>query len=249
MSSELNSFLEETGLTEYEARALASLFTLKEAQAPQISRNSQVPKTRVYDVLERLTKKGLIIEVSGRPKRYKCMEPEKVFDILLSELKEKLKKLQARAEELKNTISSKSPETEFEKVLKVKDKNDFYRILVQEIESAKKSVNILSNTVHENNFVLDSIKKASGKNVEIKIISGINSQENTQKGILESGIKIKKAPHGLEAFIIDDKKVILSISDLTEQKTGYHFTIWPQNPHMANALQHYFDKLWTEEKA
>jgi len=103
--TELNNFLEKLGLTEYEAKTLSSLFRLREAEAPEISRNAQVPKTRVYDVLARLTKKNLIIEIHGRPKRYMSIEAEKVFALLIEEKRKELQELEKRASELKETIT------------------------------------------------------------------------------------------------------------------------------------------------
>src|SRR3989344_3070067 len=101
---EVNLFLEKLGLTEYEAKTLSSLFELKEAEAPQISRNAQVPKTRVYDVLDRLTKRSLIIEVSGRPKKYRVVEPQKVFDRLIEDKKKEIESLVEKAEAFKKTV-------------------------------------------------------------------------------------------------------------------------------------------------
>lgn len=243
--AKITAFLEEAGLTEYEARVLSSLFRLKAAQPPQISRNSQVPKTRVYDVLERLEKKGLIIEVSERPKKYQAIETEKAFETLLNDMKNRLTKMQEQAEELKKSLEEKPLDTDFEKVFKVKDKNDFFRILAQEILTAKKTVTILSNTSHENRAIEDSVRKAKEKNIEIKIITAMNS---TKKPSLftEHGVEAKEAQNALDAFIIDGKKVMLSLSDLASEKPAYHFAIWPENTHMAAALQHYFDKLWKE---
>ncbi len=245
-SAELSAFLEELGLTEYEAKALTSLFRLKEAEAPQISRNSQVPKTRVYDVLERLTKKGLIIEVSGRPKKYKSLETEKAFDLLLDDMKSRVRKLEEKSVVLKNSIVAQPLGTEFEKVLKVKEKADFAKILVQEIESAKISIHGFSNMLSENTFLADAMQKAADKNIGIRLLSG--PMKKGAGDFTKKGIELRETSHSLEAFIVDGKKVILSISDLSQEKPGYHFTIWPNNLHMASALTHYFEKLWEEAK-
>ena len=82
-SGETHNLLEKLGLTEYEAKTLETLFKLKEAEAPTISRIAQVPKTRVYDVLEKLIQKNLIMEISGRPKLYRAIEPQKAIESLL----------------------------------------------------------------------------------------------------------------------------------------------------------------------
>ena len=77
------------GLTEYEARTLTTLFNFVEADAPHISRNAEIPKTRIYDVLEKLKEKGLILEVYGRPKRYKVIDPNEIFKQLIDNKKKK----------------------------------------------------------------------------------------------------------------------------------------------------------------
>ncbi len=245
--SELTNYLSELGLTEYEAKTLTTLFKLKEAQAPQISQTSQVPKTRVYDILERLAKKGLIIEVSGRPKKYKCLETEKVFEVLLNEIKEKTRGLEEKAVLIRSSISESAPESDAEKVLKVKDKNDFARILAQEIDSAKKSVVGFSNFVYDNNFLLDAMHRAVDKKIDIKLISQ-NTEKALAQDLAKKGAQVKQSEHDLEAFIVDDKKVILSMNNLSSSKNGFHFTIWPNSTHMANVFSHYFNKVWTQEK-
>ena len=55
----LLNILKELDLTEYEAKALITLFKFSEADAPTISRNSEIPKTRIYDVLGKLKEKAL----------------------------------------------------------------------------------------------------------------------------------------------------------------------------------------------
>ncbi|MBI4044708.1 MAG: TrmB family transcriptional regulator [Candidatus Diapherotrites archaeon] len=243
---ELNAFLAEFGLTEYETRVLSMLFGSGETQAPEISRQAQVPKTRVYDVLERLTKKGLLIEVSGRPKKYKALEPGKALDILLEESRARLKGLEEQAVLIKAHLEAPPEKKGSERVLKVREKNDFYRILVQEIDSAKKSVNGFSSGVATNPLLADAVKKAGARSVEVRIISAINKIKG-KAGLEEGGVEVRTADHNLEAFVVDGKKVVLSLSDLSEEKTGYHFTIWPENEHLAEALGHYFNKVW--EKA
>lgn len=245
----ITGFLEQLGLTEYEAKTLNSLFKLREAEAPQISRNAQVPKTRVYDVLDRLTKKELIIEVYGRPKKYRVVEPPKVFDKLIKERKEELSRLEEKATSFKKSISFELSNGVTEKVMKVKDKLDFLRILSQEIALTKNSLTAFTDHSKEYSMVSDAIKKLSQKNVKIQIISSlIDSSHDFSKELKNAGIDFKQANHGLEAFILDKKKVILALSDVSQDKPEYHFIIWPENTHMANALQHYFDSIWESTK-
>ena len=246
---DINLFLEKLGLTEYEAKTLSSLFKLRESEAPIISRTAQVPKTRVYDVLDRLTKKNLVIEIQGRPKRYMALEPEKVFNILMEEKKKELKLLEEEATKLKDTISFDSVNGTNEKVMKVKDKNDFMKILGQHIDSANESIHILTPIAKEHNHILTPLKNASNRNVEIKLISSLNEDSaKLAKEFKTNGAQVRHFEHGMNTYIIDNKKVILAISDFQKENPEYHFTIWPENKPMANAMMKYFDHAWEQGK-
>ncbi|MEM4256884.1 MAG: helix-turn-helix domain-containing protein [Candidatus Diapherotrites archaeon] len=249
LEHELNEFLEKLGLTEYEAKTLNALFSLKEAEAPEISRNAQVPKTRVYDVLDRLTQKKLIIEIHGRPKKYMAIEPSEVFDKLISYKKNEIRELETKALELKEKVMLKSTSTKNEKVMKVKQKSDFLKILQQEVESANHSIHGLTQLETTHLPLQESIKKVKEKNVEVKLITQIT--ENTKsvaKKLSESGAIIRDFEHGIHAYVIDNSKVILALSDFKETKPEYHFTIWPENKALANALIKYFNEAWENGK-
>jgi HTH-type transcriptional regulator, sugar sensing transcriptional regulator len=235
--------LEKLGLTEYEAKTLSTLFRLKEAEAPTISRTAQVPKTRVYDVLEKLIQKDLLIEIKGRPKLYRAIDPQKAVDILLLTKKSQLNELEKEAFELKeNLIIVNEKEELGEKVMKVKDKQDFERILGQELLKAGKTIQGLTEITDEHDIIHDALIKAKGKNVAIKLLNSYPSKR------LKECCEVKHFNHGLNAFIIDEKKIVLAISDFKKTKPEYHFTIMNEHAPMANALVHYFDSHWEKAK-
>jgi sugar-specific transcriptional regulator TrmB len=238
------TLLEKLGLTEYEAKTLSTLFNLKEAEAPEISRSAQVPKTRVYDVLEKLMAKNLIIEIKGRPKLYRAMEPQKAIDVLILFKKNQLKELENEAVVLKENFSAfeEGKEETGEKVMKVKDKQDFERILGQELLKATKSIQGLTEINDEHDIIHEALKRAKEKNISIKLLNTFPSKR------LKECCEVKQFNHGLNAFIIDGKKVVMAISDFKKQKQDYHFAIMNEHLPMANALVHFFDKNWKESK-
>ncbi|MBN2127064.1 MAG: TrmB family transcriptional regulator [Candidatus Diapherotrites archaeon] len=241
----INLFIERLGLTEYESKTLTALFTLREAEAPEISRHAQVPKTRVYDVLDKLTKNNLIIEIAGRPKKYRSVEPDRVFAKLIEEKRKELGLLEEKSKEITELLSVAEIDSSInEKVMKVKEKQDFFKILSQELEKANDSVNAFTNHSKDYYSLKESIK-ANPNKLNVKIL-GKNSVENAKNAleITSLGGKIKEAEHGMHAYVIDDKKVIMALSDFNLDKPEYHFTIWPENKPLANTLNHYFDKFW-----
>jgi len=245
MDAETYSLLEKLGLTEYEAKTLSTLFTLREAEAPDISRSAQVPKTRVYDVLEKLINRNLIIEIKGRPKLYRAVEPQKAIDVLLMGKKNQLKDLEDEAVNVKESFESAiaGKDEAGEKVMKVKDKQDFERILGQELLKATKSIQGLTELTDEHEIVHDALKRAKQKNVTIKLLNSFPSKK------LKEVADVKHFNHGMNAFVIDGKKVVLAISDFKKQKLDYHFTILTDHLPMATTLLHYFDNHWGKGKS
>lgn len=72
MSIEL---LQEIGLNKYEAEAYYTLLTEGPLTGYELGKRSQVPLSRSYDVLERLSQKGLALAQPGEPARYQALEP------------------------------------------------------------------------------------------------------------------------------------------------------------------------------
>ncbi|MBN2067854.1 MAG: hypothetical protein JW744_05280 [Candidatus Diapherotrites archaeon] len=240
-STEVNSLLEQLGLTEYESKTLSTLFKLGEAEAPGISRQAQVPKTRVYDVLNKLVEKNLVIEIRGRPKKYRGIEANKALDNLIEAKQAELKQLHERAVEMRDslTVSAAAKEQSGETVMRVKDRHDFERILAQEIMKAKNSLVGFAEATDKEHVLREAIEKARQRNVNVKILNSFSTD-----WLKKAAHEARQIEHGLNAFIIDGKKVVLALSDFKREKPEYHFTIFNQHKPIANALQHYFDKQW-----
>ena len=249
MEGEANQLLSSLGLTEYEAKTLNALFRLKETEAPEVSRVAQVPKTRVYDVLDKLTQKGLVIEIRGRPKKYRALDAEDVFGQLISERKKETAELEKKANALKSTMRfSNAEESSAERVMKVRDRNDFMRILAQEIDGAKEEVIAFTKLDDSHHLLKDSIHNASKKKVSVRMLGKVPAQlSEIADGYAKAGVDLREHEHGLNAFVIDKKKVILAISDLSKERPEYHFTIWNHKP-MAAALESYFNECWKKGK-
>ncbi len=242
-NKELNALLEKIGLTEYESKTLGTLFKMGEAEAPAISRIAQVPKTRVYDVLDKLVEKNLVIEIRGRPKRYRGIEAKKAFDLILQKRKDELQDLEKRVAGVESFIANAGgKEEQGERVMKVKDKYDFERILAQEIAKAKTSIVGFSELTDKEPVVKEAIEAAGQKKVGIKLINTFQNQW------LQKAADTKQLEHGLNAYIVDNKRVVLALSDFKQDKPEYYFTIFNEHKPMVNALQHYFDKCWQQAK-
>lgn len=80
------SVLKGMGLTMYEAQAYETLTSLISASAVEIAEKSNIPRSKIYDVLKKLNEKNFIEIEDGRPLTYNVKSPVEV----LSREKEKL---------------------------------------------------------------------------------------------------------------------------------------------------------------
>lgn len=75
--------LKQLGLTEGEARVYFSLLKLGSTKIGPIVNDSHISRSKVYDVLERLTTKGLISHITvGDVRHYNAVEPYRLRDYL-----------------------------------------------------------------------------------------------------------------------------------------------------------------------
>ena len=66
------------GLNTYEARIWAALLSRGVSTAGELSDIANVPRSRSYDVLESLEKKGFVVMKVGKPIKYLAIPPKEV---------------------------------------------------------------------------------------------------------------------------------------------------------------------------
>lgn len=78
------SDLTDLGLSAYEASAYRAAHALGPAPARRIAATSDVPRGRVYDVLDSLSARGLVTARDDQPTRYEAVPPQEAVDRLLA---------------------------------------------------------------------------------------------------------------------------------------------------------------------
>ncbi|GAF84704.1 unnamed protein product, partial [marine sediment metagenome] len=72
--------LKDFGLNSYEAKLWTALLSRGVATAGELSDIANVPRSRSYDVLESLEKKGFVIMKLGKPIKYIAVPPSEVIE-------------------------------------------------------------------------------------------------------------------------------------------------------------------------
>ena len=93
--------LRDLGLSEYEARVYRTLLSTGPTTAKELSRTSEVPMGRIYDVLNGLEGQNLVrSQTASRPKKYMAVEPGTALSRLLDDKRRELEETIGQYEEI-----------------------------------------------------------------------------------------------------------------------------------------------------
>ncbi|MGN7312447.1 TrmB family transcriptional regulator [Alkalicoccobacillus gibsonii] len=101
--------LQKFGFTQYESQVYSSLITVNQAlDASTIVKRSGVPRTKVYEVINRLVDKGILLETTVEKKRqYAALPLDAMIEKLQTDFEssiEELKKVEVEEMELDNRV-------------------------------------------------------------------------------------------------------------------------------------------------
>ena len=202
--------LKGLGLTMYEAQAYVTLTSLISSNATEISEQSGIPRSKIYDVLKGLVKKNFIEVEGGRPLTYTVNSPVEV----LSREKDK------KNAEIDDTITRltyiyengmSQVQAPIWRIYGVE------KIIAQELEiikRAKTSINMRIGFLFEDEG--DALVKALKNRSDLKInilaspICYINDEEfNIIQLFKDNDINIQKADIPFVKLIISDSKEMM----------------------------------------
>ncbi|AAB90235.1 TrmB family transcriptional regulator [Archaeoglobus fulgidus] len=106
--NQLLKTLRDFGLSSYEASAYVALVSSGETTAREVSRKAGIPRTKVYEVLNRLVEKGFAEVQPGSPAIFRAIEPAKIAARMQRDFNERLGKMLKAFEELKMDEKSES---------------------------------------------------------------------------------------------------------------------------------------------
>jgi len=244
------SLLERIGLNRYESKTYAALLRRDNATAGEIAELASVPRSRVYDVLTSLEKKGFAVAQLGRPVRYKHITPENA----INNLKEKhRKKHEDKLDALDNIGGQIKKELSVEEmtgaispgeaVSIIRGKSNVYNHIKQLIDTSSKSVIKLTNDSgleNLNRYCANSIKNANDRGVEMRIAAKIGKKVDT--GNMRKHTKIKKVDGPDGRFVVKDEDEAILVTIHSEKSDDVGLMI--KSPYLASYLRELFEHAW-----
>lgn len=254
----INKIKDYFDLNVYETKVWLALIGKGAASAGEIAELSGVPRSRTYDVLETLEKKGFAIVKLGKPVKYLGVKPRMILEKLRNNVR-------VEAEEKIQSLSNIKDTEEFaqlEEIYKggiepvkredvsaaLKGRSNISNYLREIIRNSKREVlicanvkDILSKTkLFQQTF--DLLKKEN-----IKIILTLSGEENLiRKAESEFGIKIKKVNIDAKFFIIDREEVLFY---LTGPESKEESAIWLNSEFFSQYFASLFEIAFGVEKS
>lgn len=243
----------------YETRVWLALISRGIASAGEIAEISGIPRSRTYDVLESLEKRGFAVAKVGKPIKYIAIKPTLVI--------EKLKKELIRGAGEKIKILSKLRETneykELEQLYKVginpidkselsaaiKGKNNISAHLNDMIENALNEViicttyNDIMSKLRSFSHIINKLKK---KKIALKF--AVNGTLDEIRKV-EEQFEIKAIPIPIKSqfFIVDQREILFNINN--SEKDNEEVGIWIDSDFFSKSIAHLFESASKKREA
>ncbi|MFC1648917.1 TrmB family transcriptional regulator [Nanoarchaeota archaeon] len=239
--------IKDLGLNSYEAKIWTALLSRGVSTAGEISDIANVPRSRSYDVLESLEKKGFIIMKVGKPIQYIAVPPDEVLERVKKAVQiDAEQKVEILVEfENSNLLTDlRSLHTEgiesvdpTEIAGYIKTRANIQDQMSSLLKNARKSayINTTSEGLNEVQAISRSINKAVRNNVSIKISSPGNININ--------GCEIKSTILQGRFMIVDSEKVLFWITSEATHPS-YETAIWVESQVLAKTFEQTFKNAW-----
>jgi HTH-type transcriptional regulator, sugar sensing transcriptional regulator len=250
--------LSTLGLNTYEAKLWAALLSRGVSTAGELSDIANVPRSRSYDVLESLEKKGFVIMKIGKPIKYIAVRPSDVLERVKQNILEGAQANANSLDKLKesemlqelNLLHTKGIDTVEPSELSgsFKGRVNLYAHLESMIKSADKSI-VIATTADGLERKADSFRRAlyraKENGVNIRIVAPITKENQSSAKKLSEYADVRNTDTPLGRFIIvDEKQVTFMLIDDTKVHPNYDSGVWVNTPFFANTLSIMFEASW-----
>jgi len=237
--------LREIGLTEYETKAYMHLLKTGSTTASQVSADTGVPFSKIYEVLNSLERKGWIETRSGRPRRYYPKSPDEALEATKLRLEDTVKDWRKSVlEELQPLYDKRE----------IREKTDVW-ILRGEYDAIAKLKDLVGNAERELMIAMPSLTRPFMSaflplfeglvQTEVNLFVMISREEELDLQALAGIGEVRIRDNMFGGGVIADSREALLI--LGEKKPS--LIIWSDHIGLVRFARDYFQHLWnTAEK-
>lgn len=246
--------LKDFNLNSYESKLWVALLSRGISTAGELSDISNVPRSRAYDVLESLEKKGFIIVKIGKPIKYLAVPPREVVERVKSKVSEDAKQRTEILNQLKDSDVLGELNLLHTKGIKLIDptdrsgafrgRNKVYEHLATMVKNAQKNIVLMTTKKgleRKHEFLLAPLKKAMLRGVTVKIaVPGGSAKENRLSKVAD----IRNTKNDARFCIVDNKEILLMMTEDRKVHKDYDCGVWIDAPYFVEYFAKLFDNEW-----
>ncbi len=246
----------------YEVKVWTALLSRGTSTAGELSNISDVPRSRTYDILESLEKKGFIIMKLGKPIKFVALKPEEVVERVKKNLMRSAQDKTKRLERLKGDEVLDELSTLFTQGVKFVEPSDLsgslrgrqnvYNHLDMMVRDAEKTITIVTTAEGLNRKIevlMPSLEKCKKRGIIVRIAAPIDKNNLAVAKELSRVAEVRDMKDIKARFtIIDSNQIMFMLLDDEKFHPNYDIGVWINTQFFASALEQMFELAWKEMK-
>ena len=246
----------------YEVKVWTALLSRGTSTAGELSNISDVPRSRTYDILESLEKKGFIVMKLGKPIKFIALKPEEVIERVKKNLMHDAKEKTERLEKLKKDDVLEELNGLFHKGIKFVEPSDLsgslrgrqnlYNQLDMMVREAEKTITIVTTEEGLNRkleALMPSFEQCKKRGVKIRIAAPIDKNNQKVAKDLKKVAEVRSLDNIRARFVvIDSKQLMFMLLDDQKFHPNYDIGVWINTEFFAQALEQMFELAWKDMK-
>ncbi len=246
----------------YEVKVWTALLSRGTSTAGELSSISDVPRSRTYDILESLEKKGFIVMRLGKPIKFVALKPEEVVERVKKNMMAEAQDKTKRLEKLKGDDVLSELTGLFTQGVKfvepsdlsgsLKGRQNLYNHLDMLIRDAENTITIITTADGLNRkleALLPSLAKVKKRGVTIRIAAPIDKNNLKIAKEFKKVAEIRNLQKIKARFVIvDGKQLMFMLLDDEKFHPNYDIGVWINTEFFASALEQLFELAWNDMK-
>jgi HTH-type transcriptional regulator, sugar sensing transcriptional regulator len=247
----------------YEVKVWTALLSRGVSTAGELSDIANVPRSRSYDVLESLEKKGFVIMKLGKPIKYLAVPPQEVVERVKKNMRVEADEKVRRLENLKGTDvvqELNSLHTQGIELIEPSDlsgslrgRHNLYNHLELVLRNAENSVTLMTTTqglIRKVEGLMPTFERLKKKGVKIRVAAPLTKDSKDAVKELSKVAEVRHLDKISARFcIVDGKELVFMVLDDKEVHPTYDMGIWVNTPFFAKAMDGMFSMAWKDMKA
>lgn len=245
----------------YEVKIWAALLSRGVSTAGELSDIANVPRSRSYDVLESLEKKGFVVMKLGKPIKYLAVSPSEVIERVKKNMKGEIESRIKHLDDMKNTELITELDTLHTQGVdliepadlsgSLRGRHNLYNHLELTIRNAEQSVVLMTTSqglIRKVEGLKPTFEKVKKRGVKIRIAAPLTKETAAAVKDLSDVAEIRHTDSKARFCIVDGKEMIFMVLDDQDVHPTYDIGIWINTPFFASAMIDLFNVGWENMK-